>query len=173
MTLKRNIVVDIVILLAFLASSDPDLTGVAVHEWLSLGLFVTLIVHVLLHWKWILKVASTYFKNLLRASRLKFAVDVLLFAAFTAVTFSGLLISRSILPFLRIELPEDFSWRSIHSISANAVILLVGVHLALNWKWWAALAKNYIVNPLRARLTRPATPIPAPVPVRSDDRFRQ
>lgn len=171
--LKRNLIVDIVILLAFLVSSDPNLTGITVHEWLSLGLFVTLIVHILLHWNWIVRVAGTYFKRLLQTSRLKFAVDVLLFAAFIAVTFSGLLISRSILPMLRIELPEDFSWRSIHSLSADAVVLMVGVHLALNWRWWAALAKNYILIPLQTRLARPpkSNPAPAPVTVRSDDRI--
>lgn len=164
MSNKLNLWLDLGVLVAFLAATTPALTGLPVHEWLSLALAAVLVFHIFLHWKWIVTVGAKYFKNLFHVSRLKFVVDALLFAAFTAVTMSGVLISRSVLPVLGITVQPGGAWRFVHTLSANASLVLVGLHFALNWGWVTGMFKRYLINPLRQ--ARPAqNPQVAPVPV--------
>ena len=95
---RKNLVVDILIFVAFLIAMSPNLSGIDIHEWLSLALLGTVMVHVLLHWDWIISVGKTFFKKLWHTSRLKFVVDILVFVAFITVSLSGILISKSALP---------------------------------------------------------------------------
>lgn len=93
---KTNLWIDTGIFAAFLVAMEPRFSGVAVHEWLSLALAGTIIVHLLLHWKWISSVLLRFFKKLWHSSRLKFVIDTLLFTAFVGVMASGIVISRSV-----------------------------------------------------------------------------
>lgn len=162
---KTNLIVDSAIFLAFLVAMEPRFSGLVVHEWLSLALAAAIVAHLLLHWKWIIQVGGQFFKKLWHSSRLKFVVDLLLFVAFTSVMMSGIMISRSVLPTLGLEISSGHAWRQVHSLSANLGILLVGLHVALSWKWIVTAMKNYVFSPL-SRLFRPATrPQPVPVPV--------
>lgn len=149
MTLKANLIVDVMIFAAILMADEPRLTGIALHEWLSVALAVTIIVHLLLHWKWIVQVGADYLQRLWQVSRLKFLVDALLFIAFTVVMMSGLMISRSVLPFLQITLGHNAGWNAVHSLSATMTMLLVGLHFALNWDWVVAVSKRFVVVPLQ------------------------
>ena len=47
---KTNLLVDIVILIAFLVANNPSLTGLPIHEWFAVGAGVVLFVHMLFHW---------------------------------------------------------------------------------------------------------------------------
>lgn len=49
---KLNFLIDIIIFTAFLVAMDPRLTGIAIHEWLSIAFGAAIIVHLLLHWQW-------------------------------------------------------------------------------------------------------------------------
>lgn len=145
---KTNLLIDLGIFGAFLVAMEPRLTGVAIHEWLSVAFAATVVVHILLHWKWVMTVGKTFFRKLWRISRLKFVVDVLLFVAVTGVMTSGLLISHSVVPALGIALEENRAFRVLHSLSADAALILMGVHFALNWKWVVAMLKRYTIDPL-------------------------
>lgn len=140
---KVNFMIDAGIFAAFLAAEEPRLTGINWHEWLSVALAATIIVHLLLHWRWITNIVSKYFRKLWHVSRLKFIVDLLLFAAFTGVMVSGLMISRSVLPFLGIQAAPDRTWNSLHSLTAQASVILLGVHFALNWDWVTGMVKTF------------------------------
>ncbi len=164
MSNKTNLWIDVGIFAAFLVAFEPRLTGVSVHEWLSLAFAAVVVVHMLLHWKWIVAVLRRFFRRPLHVSRIKFVVDFLLFVAIVGVMLSGLLISRSVLPALGISIPEGNGWRGLHSLSANLSLVLVGLHFALNWNWVVWMISRYIVSPLRNGFTRRA-PQPAPVEV--------
>lgn len=154
---KTNLLIDGSIFTAFLIAMEPRFTGIAIHEWLSLALAATAVVHLLLHWKWITSVGTRFFKKLWHSSRLKFIVDILLFAAFTSIMMSGIMMSRAILPALGLRLGESPVWRVLHSLSADAGILLVGLHFALNWKWVVTMIGRYIVAPVAALFRKPAS----------------
>jgi hypothetical protein len=162
---KTNLLVDTGIFIAMLVAMEPRFSGVAIHEWLSLALAATIVVHLLLHWKWIVEVGGRFFRKLWHSSRLKFGIDVLLFVDFIAVMLSGILISRVALPALGISLGQvSGTWRQLHSLSADAVILLVGLHFALSWGWVVSTEKRLVVAPV-AGLFRPKAPAAHAAPV--------
>ncbi len=166
---KTNLLLDFGVFAAFLIAMEPDLTGIAIHEWLSLAVAGTIIVHLLLHWKWITTVAVRYFKNLFHSSRLQFLVDALFFVAFTTVMMSGILISRSILPVLNIQLAENHSWRMVHSLSANISLAMLALHVGLHWKWILNMIKKYITQPLSSLRMTNNRPALVPVKIRNED----
>ncbi|PWH16552.1 MAG: hypothetical protein DDG59_09300 [Anaerolineae bacterium] len=157
MTLK-NFLLDLLIFIAALIAFEPRLTGIPVHEWLSLALGITLTVHLLWHWDWMLNVGKRYFKRLFHISRLKFFVDLLFLVAFITVLLSGLLISRSILPLFGIQTEHRSIWRPLHSLSADLSLLFLAIHLGLNWDWIVCTLKRYLWTPLRRGFSSLLTP---------------
>ncbi|RCK72499.1 MAG: hypothetical protein ANABAC_1847 [Anaerolineae bacterium] len=152
MTLK-NFLLDILLFVAVLIAFEPRLSGIPIHEWLSLALGITLLVHLLWHWDWIINVGKRYFKRLFHLSRLKFVVDLLFLIAFVTVMVSGLLISRSILPLFGIQTDHRSIWRVLHSLSADLSLLFLAIHLGLNWDWIVCTLKRYVWTPLRQGLS--------------------
>jgi hypothetical protein len=165
MSTKTNLTLDLIIFTAFLAASNPSITGLPVHEWLSVALIATFVLHLLFHWEWIAALMKTFFKKLFHSSRLNFVIDSLLFVAMTLVMLSGVLISKSVLAAFGIQLEVSRAWRSLHSLSADASVLLVGLHFALHWKWVLNSLQRYIVTPLTGWLPRPAARSAAPLAV--------
>lgn len=74
------------------------------------------------------------------------------------VLFSGLMISKSVLLTLGIQLAASGAWRSIHFMLSDASVVLLGVHVALHWKWVVTNIGRYVVNPLRGLFQRRAVP---------------
>ena len=132
---RTNWWVDLVVLLSFLIATAPRLTGVPIHEWLSAALAATVVVHLLLHWSWIVKLTRRFISGASRRSRLNYTLDWLIFIGFTVIMISGLLISQAILPFFGWPMPHDAYWRWIHDVSTDLTLLLGGLHLALHWDW--------------------------------------
>ena len=69
------------------------LTGLTIHEWLGIGLGLAVIVHLLLHWSWIVQVTKRFFGRTTWTSRINYALNILFFIALTVFIFTGLLIS--------------------------------------------------------------------------------
>lgn len=162
---KTNLWVDLSIFTAFLIGMDPQATGFPIHEWLSLALVAATIAHLLLHWKWITSVGVAFFKKLFHNSRLKFALDIFLFIAFTSLMMSGIMVSRSILPLMGIQPPESPIWEGIHSASASLSLIILGIHIALNWGWVVSMTRKYIFTPLRRSARSGRRPAVAPVEI--------
>ncbi len=162
---KANLILDAGIFTAFLLALEPEVTGLEVHEWLSVALAGTLIVHLLLHWEWVVGVLKSFFRKLFHISRLKFVVDALLLVAMITVMVSGLMISRVVFPALGISIMENQDWRTLHSFSADLVLWLTALHFALNWKWVIAMFKRYLVSPLASLRLRGVSPQVQPVVV--------
>lgn len=175
---RTNLLLDFGILGAFLLVMEPGLTGLAVHEWLALAFFGAILVHLLLHWKWITQVTLQFFRKLFHTSRLQYGVDVALLISFTAAMLSGLLISRVALPALNLSLflGRNFAWTRLHAASATSTLLLIALHFALHWDWVVTMTRRYLINPLRGLFSRRGrTPAesqgrPAVVPVEVERR---
>jgi len=173
MSVKTNLWVDTAIFAAFLVAFEPALTGIAVHEWLGLALAAALIAHIVLHWDWVVKVTLQFLRKLFHSSRLNYIVDGILMIAFVVVMLSGILISRSVLSILGIQVAASPAWRFLHSSSADLFLIMVGLHFALHWSWIVNACKRFLINPLRDRLApRPTlgTLQPVPVPARDEDK---
>lgn len=136
--MQRNnihLLLDLLLLLAFLLATAPQLTGITIHEWLSLGLAVALMTHLLLNWNWIFQVTRRFFGKLSWAVRVNYLLNSLLFIAFTVIITTGLLISEAVLPLFGISIARDRLWLSIHHTASDLAVLLIGLHVALHWRW--------------------------------------
>ena len=148
MSSKTNLILDITIFTAFLAVANPSLTGMTVHEWLALAFAAAIVTHLLFHWSWLVSVTKHFFKKLFHQSRLNYLVDALFFISMTAAMLSGLLISKSVMSTLGIQLNASHGWESIHKLAADTSLIMLGLHFALHLKWVVTNLKRYLVSPV-------------------------
>jgi hypothetical protein len=153
-SIKTKLVMDLIVAGLVLALLSTALTGLALHEWLGIAVGTVVIVHLLLGWKWIAGITRRFFQALPGLTRLTYVVDFVLFVAMTLTIYSGLMISRVAMPLLGLTgNAPGFAWRGIHSLAANSLLLLVGLHLAISWNWIVNMIRKYVVDPLRSRFT--------------------
>jgi hypothetical protein len=145
---KTKLWIDVLIFIVFLVTMDPRTSGLAIHEWLSLSVVAAMIVHLLLNWDWITEITSRFLGKLGGQNRINYIVNWLLFIDGTLIMISGIMISEVALPVLGIKLPMGFAWRSLHDMSANIGLILLGIHTALHWSWIATAFDKYLVQPI-------------------------
>jgi hypothetical protein len=133
--IRPRLVVDLVLTAGFVALMSVPFTGLALHEWIGLGLIVVVLVHLLSQWDWTMAASRRLLGTLTGRLRFTYVLNWALFIAVTLVMVSGLAISEVALPRLGIALPRQPFWRPIHSLSANAILVLAGIHVGLNWRW--------------------------------------
>jgi len=71
--------------------------------------------------------------------------DLSLFAGVTPVIFSGILISQKAIPTLigtKAAPDMDWRWDTLHNRFSQAVVMLSGFHLAINWDWALAAGQK-------------------------------
>ena len=155
---KTNLTLDLIIFTAFLAVSNPHLTGNTIHEWLGVSFAAAIITHLLFHWNWIVEVGGKFFKKLFHQSRLNFVVNLMFFITMTGSFFTGLLISKDVMSTLGIQLNVGGAWKSIHTLMSDASVVVLGIHIALHWKWILTNLGRYLVNPIRRLFERRTLP---------------
>ncbi len=148
---KINLLIDMTTFLAFLVIMAPRASGTAVHEWLSIAFGATLIVHLLMNWQWIAAVTKRFLGKVQGITRANYVLNVLLFVDMTIIIFSGLMISEHALPLLGLHSVPRGNWRTVHELSANLALLIVGLHLAFNWQWIVNATRRYVITPLSLR----------------------
>ena len=141
----------------FVLASAPHTTGMAIHEWLGLGLTVTTVFHLLLHWQWLVEVTRRFFRKMPLNTRINWLLNALLFIAITLVAVSGMLISEVLLRLLGLQGLNGGLWNMTHTTAGEVIPLLAGLHVALHWGWVVNAVKRYVVRPLAntVRLARP------------------
>ena len=147
---KVNLFLDAAIFVAFLLALDPRLTGIAIHEWLGLAGAAAVVVHLLLHWEWIVGVTRRFLGRTSGAARLNYVVDVLFFIDLVVISLSGLMVSQALLPLLGLAAPGGAFWLVAHALSADLAVVLVAVHAALHWKWIVNAVRRYVLRPAAA-----------------------
>jgi hypothetical protein len=159
---KTNYLLDFLVFVASLIAMDPRSTGIPIHEWLSIALGAAIIAHLVLHWDWTAAIIKRFFRSASSTNRIKFGVDIVLFLDAVVLMLSGLFISRVALPAVGINPQADIAWRTLHSLTADLGVLLIGLHLALSWKWIVNMTKRYLIPPLFARKAgKPRTEVEA------------
>ncbi len=155
---KTNLVFDFTVFLSFLVLANPDMTGMTIHEWLGVAFLAALLTHLLFHWQWIVNITASFFKKLWHSSRLNYVVNLAFLVLMTGALFSGLMISESVLAVLGISIERNPVWEGLHHTLSDASVLVLGLHLALHWKWIVSNFNRYVVQPVvrlfrRERLT--------------------
>lgn len=139
---KKNLVIDLAALCTYLVVANPVITGIALHEWLGLGVFIVFLVHCIVHYDWIVDVIKNGRKSSALPRWGNLALDVLILLCFIVVTVSGLGISGTVLQTLGFYVDGYYVWGPLHSISAKILLALLVIHIAVHWKWFVAFFKR-------------------------------
>lgn len=143
---QRKLYVDIFLFIGFVLVNIPQATGILIHEWASFLFIIPLMVHILLDWKWVVSVTKRMFGKLPGEVRFNHIWDLLIFILMVLALFTGTIISEAALPALGINVTIDPFWSRMHDASANLLMVMVGVHLAMHWKWIVSSVKRYILG---------------------------
>jgi len=141
---------DALLLVSFMLASAPQTTGVALHEWISFLFLVPFMIHILLHWRWIITTPLKFFGRSSGDARFNTLWDLTLYLMMVFVVLSGLLISEVALPVLGVAIEPGNFWFTMHHNCSNLLMPMLGIHLALHWSW--------IVRMIRSALSRQAQP---------------
>jgi len=136
------ICLDTALLIIFILLLSPRMTGLALHEVLGFIFFIPLVIHLLIAWPWIQTATRKFFKTANRRTRFNFFLNTILFILVIAELVSGFIISQVILPNLGINTINDRTWRSVHNLPLNFVVLFTGLHIAINWGWIASVFRR-------------------------------
>lgn len=131
---KKNLAIDALALAAYLVVATPALTGIVLHEWLALGVFAVLFVHVAAHADWCVDA----FRRPSWSRTGNLVLDALILVALVAVMVSGLLVSGAVLPAFGLYADGYYFWDPLHAISAKLLLALLLVHVVAHCKWLAA-----------------------------------
>ncbi len=158
--LGRNLlylILDIALAFVFCIELEERFTGLQLHELIGVGLGVALIVHLLIHWRWMLSITRTFIHKLIHESRLNYLLALALLIDFVVIIVTGLGISRT----LGLNFSVGRDWEQIHRAAADLSLLLVAGHVALHWKWIASHVKRYFFSfklPVRSTPALPVQP---------------
>lgn len=164
MKTTKRLVLDLALFGGFLAALSPRITGLPVHEWLSLAITVPALIHLVINWDWTVRIAKTFWTKLMSMSRLNFVIDVALFASAVTVMLSGLAVSQVIAGTIGLASTAGVVWHVLHSSSAMLTLFLLMAHFALHAEWFARAIGLVARDPERsARAASYATVHPVPV----------
>ncbi len=136
---------DVTLLVSVCALQTVSFTGLVLHEWLGLAMVGMVFAHLLLAWSWIASQSRRLFAVQSARARINYLLNLSLFAGVTAVIFSGILISQKAIPTLtgtKAAPDMDWRWDHLHNQFSQAVVILSGFHLAINWDWALAAVEK-------------------------------
>ncbi len=168
---KHNWLIDAALFGGFLGSLWLDLTGVAAHQWLGLGIGALAAYHLVRHWPWVAAVTVRFFGRISAQSRTFYVVDAGLAAGFAAIIVTGLVIST----WLDLALASYAAWRVAHVVASVGTLALVVAKIGLHWRWIVGVARRNVFRtpaPAPAAQAAPLRPAPAAVPVGRRDFVR-
>lgn len=108
--------------------------GLTFHELAGIAIGFAILTHIGLNLNFVKKITLRLFdKNLPHKTRLSYGLNVLLLLSMIFVIFSGLVISRVVLPNFQFG---NERWFSVSHMSiAYLTLALIGIHVGLHWHW--------------------------------------
>ena len=137
-----NFLIDLAALVIFSVLAAPQATAIPFHEWISFVFVPVFVIHIFLHWQWIAEITQRIFKKLPGNTRFNYIWDLLIYLLMIFAFVSGVVISQVALPFIGIPIKVDPFWTSLHDTSANLLLIMLGIHLALHWDWIVSVYKR-------------------------------
>lgn len=147
MTRRARLALDVGLFAGFGLAFAPGLTGISIHEWLSLAIVVPSLVHLIINWDWVMRVSTRLLGKIKMASKLNLGVDTLLFGSTVTVMLSGLMVSHVISAAVGVSRAAGGLWSAVHSLSAIATIVLLVFHLGLHIAWISRTVRGVTASP--------------------------
>jgi len=142
---------DIGLLAVVLLLFAPRLTGLPIHEWVGLALIPVVLLHLLLSWGWIATTSKAIVARASRRARINYLLNWLLFILVVLEITSGLMISEVALPPFGFVTLNDRAWRALHNQALNWTHLVIGLHVAMNWRPLVLLIQRHLMAGERPR----------------------
>ncbi|HEY7359102.1 MAG TPA: DUF4405 domain-containing protein [Ktedonobacterales bacterium] len=143
---KLNLYLDIALALAFVVVMEVGFTGQRWHEDLGVAITIAFLVHIALHWRWIVGVSKHIFQRVLHfnEARFKYVLNLLVLVDMVVVIVTGLLISNTLGFYLPLGFLVYNLLRAIHIETSRLSLLLIGLHIAVDWRWIAASSRKHL-----------------------------
>ncbi len=129
---QKNLLFDVVVTIVYVLAANPAITGIEVHEWVSMGLIVIIIAHTVSHWDWCVDTAKGLVRKARQRSVWFMVLDIALLVVFSVVTVSGIMVSRYVLYAFDLVAQGYFVFVGVHAVSAKILLILVVVHVLLH-----------------------------------------
>jgi cytochrome b561 len=132
---------------------------VEIHNWLSVILLGIIILHIVLHWSWIvetLKRTRSYFSGPVKKVAEQYVASIALFVLFALDCFSGfvvwLILPRGSLDYYNMLSGSGRTfwglqrnvWVDIHAWLATLIVAIIIIHIILNWRWLISVSKKIL-----------------------------
>lgn len=147
---------DALITILFLVEYWFDFTGLQIHELLGLFVFFLVLVHLFTHEEWVISISKRFLNNLWKKACLCYVIDFSLLILFASITVTGLVISS----LLRLDLANYDAWRFLHVSASYLTLGMVGLKIALHWKWIVNTASRKIFNRDVPTIAKPGAACP-------------
>lgn len=123
-----KLLLDLVMLVVLVLLLRKDNFGIKFHEIAGLSLLGVILLHIILNWRWVIKVTSCLFsKNINIRTKIGYLVNLGLLVCFIIIGISGIFISHVLFQF-----SVDGNWKTPHYFCTALAIILVGIHLGLH-----------------------------------------
>ncbi len=126
-----KIILDVFMALLLILMYKKMAVSLSFHEIGGLAVFGLFLIHKLLNLDWVVGTSKRIFKRSLPGrTRFAYLIDLLLLLCMIFIILSGILISKTILTSIY---SSNVFWKLGHYFISAAAIILLGVHIGLNW----------------------------------------
>lgn len=145
--MKINFFFDLLIVFFYLIIMEPLFTGITLHEWIGLGIGLAFIIHILLHWKWVVEATKRLFKKFPKKAKINYILDFLMLIGSFFIILSSFSIAKTIdFSWLGFGV-YSYTWFQVHVASSFLVLIVIGIHVGLHWQWTInAFRKIFKIN---------------------------
>ena len=133
---KSKLIINIIAVIIYLTAANPAITGIMIHEWISVVCIFVFIVHCAVNYDWII---ATLRRRTEKVGIAHLVLDIAILVVFMLTTVSGLMVSRYILPLFDQVAPGYFFWNPLHSITAKILLALLLIHVVTHFSWFTRL----------------------------------
>lgn len=126
--MKYKLMIDLIMTLLFVVMMGVHHTGMLLHEWLGVSLFLLFIFHSTWNWRWY---CSLFHSPYPRQKCILMVINLTLFIWMCFAMVSGILMSKEVFGFL--QLSTNMFARRIHMISTAWCFVCMSIHFGYHW----------------------------------------
>ena len=128
---KANFWFDLALLTILLSAITSAFANIHLHKWLGGGMAIAVLIHLILHWRWIQAISKQFLNKMPFQLWLKAILNILSLAVFLLLILSGAVVALIYAPGVT----------HFHEMCFLNFLALMLFHLTLNWKWLASKVK--------------------------------
>ena len=125
----------------FLLMYKKRIVSIGFHEIIGLLVFVIVLIHLFFNRKLFIASAKK-FRKIKTKTKLRYIVDVVLLIDFVLMVITGIMISKVLFNFGYFGI-----WKFIHNFLCAFALILVGIHLGLEWDTFYSMIRKIIKLP--------------------------